>query len=162
MKNVDFNSIETSLSNFTQKEAEKFLDENPDLVFRAFAFDCNAEYGQVNLCFLTEDEVKNMDEGSIPEFLGELGDWKYQGIATIRVFTHDERKAILGQMPDDNFTSWRKFVDQLMDHFTKVLIHFSTTPTFQQIPKSKEFTYFCMDHIESYEDAKERMNKLQG
>ncbi|MBF2631754.1 DUF4303 domain-containing protein, partial [Listeria seeligeri] len=41
--------------NFAIEGVEKFLQENPELTYYAFAFDCNAEYAEINLCVNTEE-----------------------------------------------------------------------------------------------------------
>ncbi len=64
--------IKNKLLEFTTKRVVKFLKENPKLKFYAFAFDCNAEYGEVNLCLNTESEfkqtLKNYQKGDSPQY----------------------------------------------------------------------------------------------
>ena len=50
--------LKSELLEFTEKGVEKFLNENSNLEFYAFAFDCNAEYAEVNLCLNTENEFQ--------------------------------------------------------------------------------------------------------
>ena len=55
MQKIDYKALENELLEFTKNEVLQFLAEHPNEVFYAFAFDCNAEYAEVNLCFNTEE-----------------------------------------------------------------------------------------------------------
>lgn len=60
MEEIDFNKIQSELLAFTKTEVSNFLAEHPNEVFYAFAFDCNAEYAEVNLCFNTENSFSTL------------------------------------------------------------------------------------------------------
>jgi len=92
------------LLEFTKEEVKKFLELYPHKVFYAFAYDCNAEYAEVNLCFNTEEDFLETlesyqkgeysehykSEESIMELKYNTGDWNYQCFATLEVMTGDE------------------------------------------------------------------------
>lgn len=44
-----------NIVNFAINGVEKFLSENPDLTFYAFAFACDLEGAEINLCLNTEE-----------------------------------------------------------------------------------------------------------
>ncbi|WP_270994282.1 DUF4303 domain-containing protein [Listeria seeligeri] len=49
-----------NIVNFAINGVEKFLRENPDLTFYAFAFDCNVEDAEINLCLNTEEAFSEL------------------------------------------------------------------------------------------------------
>ncbi len=51
---MDKMMVKSKLLDFTIKSVERFLQENSSLEFYAFAYDCNAEYAEVNLSFNIE------------------------------------------------------------------------------------------------------------
>jgi hypothetical protein len=55
---MDKTEIKKQLLDFSINGVENFLNEHSDLEFYSFAYDCNAEYGEVNLCFNTEKDFK--------------------------------------------------------------------------------------------------------
>ncbi len=174
MQDIDFNKIEAELLTFTITEVSKFLLEHKDKIFYAFAFDCNAEYGQVNLCFNTEEDFANTLERYQKGEFGHLyqtdkeieglkfntGDWEYQCFATIHVLTQDELAKIFNSLPEDNYKSWKEFTDRLLVHFCKTLLDFRQTELFHKIPKSKNFKSFCIDHDEDIDEAELRLKQL--
>jgi len=167
--------IKQQIIKFAIQGVENFLKENPDLKFYAFAFDCNAEYAEVNLCLNTEDDfaetLKEYQEGEfsegyqkeedITELKYNTGDWEYQCFDTLYVFDEEELDKILNEMPDDDYQSWQKFVNDLLGLFTESLVEFSKTETFKKIPKTDDFTFFCIDHDEDFDDAKERLKNYE-
>lgn len=169
-----FNDIKTELLKFTEMEIEKFLNEHSEKVFYAFAYDCNAEYAEINLCFNTEDEFEKTLEyyqngkysqhyktdEQINELKYNTGDWKYQCFASTNVFTDNELTKIFQNFPDDDYKSWQNFVEELMVLFTKTLIDFSKSKVFTKIPKTENFEFFCIDHDEDLEDVENRIKKI--
>lgn len=167
-------TIKSELLTFTKRAVEKFLDENSENVFYAFAYDCNAEYAGICLCFNTENEFKKTlnyyQNGEFSQYyksneqINDLkyntGDWKYQCFASINIFTDDELTKIFQDFPDDDYKSWQNFVEDLMMLFTETLLDFSKTEIFRKIPKTKDFKFFCIDHDEDFEDVENRMNKI--
>lgn len=59
MKRFDKDVFKQELIEFTLVEVSKFIKNNSELEFYAFAYDYNIEYGQVGLCFNTEAEFKS-------------------------------------------------------------------------------------------------------
>ena len=175
--------IKKQIIDFTIKGVEDFLQENPDLEFYAFAFDCNAEYAEIGLCFNTETSfqeiLKSYQKGEFAEYYKaevskhykteegikslryNTGDWDYQYFDSINVFSNQELDKISNEFPDDNYESWEKFVSNLLELFTESLVEFAKTETYAKIPKTKDFISFCIDHDEDFDDAMERMKKYK-
>lgn len=167
MEKID--EIKIELLKFTTVEVEKFLRQNPGKVFYGFAFDCNTEYAEVNLSFNTEEDFETtlqeyqqedpndfQDEEDILQLKYNPGDWTFLCIATTYVFTESE----LDEKYNDGEHAWEKFLKDLMDVFTSTLIEFSKTKSFEKIPKTKDFKFFCIDHDENFEDAEKRLQDM--
>jgi len=173
MKEIDLDKIGKELISFTQKEVSDFLAKHPDKIFYAFAFDCLAVYGEVNLCFNTEGDfittLEAYQRGRFGEFYQTedqiknlrycTGDWEYNGFATADVFTEEELDVIYDETDRDS--SARKEETQLLlRHFSKILLEFCETPEFKSIPKTKDFRILCIDLEEDLEEAEFRMAQL--
>jgi hypothetical protein len=173
----DKEKIKKQIVEFAEKGVEKFLQENPGLKFYAFAFDCNAEYAGVSLCLNTEEDfagtLKHYQEGEfskhyqkeedIKDLKFNTGDWEYQCFDNLEIFSEEEldeiANAIYPDKPDDDYEKWGEFVNELLELFTESLIEFAKTETFNKIPKTDDFTFFCIDHDEDFDDA---INRLQS
>ena len=162
--------------NFTEVAVKLFLDKNPNLEFYAFAFDCNAEYAEINLCFNTEDDFKNtlasyqsgefseyyQDDAQIKELRFNTGDWRYQSFDTFYLLTETELNEIFIKLPEDDYASWNMFLEDLMEVFCESLITFTNTTTYARIPKTFDFLEFCIDHDEAFDKAEHRINKVRS
>lgn len=167
MINVDTNKIDhpvmvEQILNFTRQEVAQFLAHHPNETFYAFAFDCNAEYGELNLCFNTETEFQKMlseyypdraDNQTSPPDYNELkfntGNWGYQCFATLYVMSEDKLCQIYS-------TDINRQVNELMIIFTKAIIRFKHDSVYQSIAKSTDFRVICIDHDENIIDATQR------
>ncbi|MCO6507451.1 MAG: DUF4303 domain-containing protein [Snodgrassella sp.] len=91
-----------------------------------------------------------------------IGDWEYQCLDTLYVFSEDELNNYFNQLypngVDDDYGAWKAFVNSLFDLFTNQLVEFSKTEIFKKIPKTNDFKFFCIDHDEDIEEAIEHMN----
>lgn len=175
MEYLNKHNTKEILLDFTIKGVEKFLKENPDLEFYAFAYDCNAEYAEVNLCFNTEIDFEKtlrqyqigdyskyyQTEDDIKDLKFNTGDWDYQCFETINVLTDAQLTEIFNELPEDDYKSWKEFVENLMKLFCECLVDFTKTKTYQKIPKTKDFIVFCIDHDEDFEEAMERLEKTR-
>jgi hypothetical protein len=167
--------VRKQIIDFAIQGVENFLKENPKLEFYAFAFDCNAEYAEVNLCFNTEQDFQKtlkhyqsgdfaeqyQSEEDIKELKFNTGDWKYQCFDTLYVFTDEELSEIFNEFPDDDYKSWKEFVKNLLDLCTESLVEFTKTETYTKILKTRDFAAFCIDHDEDIEQAMERLKNYQ-
>lgn len=174
MQDVNFEKIEDDLLAFTTMQVDKFLVEHSGKTFYAFAFDCNAEYGEVNLCLNTEEDfVRTLyhyqqgefghlyrSDDEIQDLKFNTGDWEHQCFATIQVLTENELTEIFDKLPQDDYKSWKEFINKLLIHFGKALLRFRQTEQFDRIPKTVNFRSFCIDHDEDIEDAERRLEKL--
>ena len=175
MNHFNKEEIKNKLLNFTIQEVKIFLIENPNLEFYAFAFDCNFEYAEINLCFNTEaDFAKTLahyktgefssyyqSEKEINDLKFNTGDWNQQGFASINVLTEDELTKIFNDLPNDDYKSWKEFLDCLTKAVCECLIDFTNTETFNGIPKTQDFLAFCIDHDEDFETAIERIENVR-
>ena len=167
--------IKNKLLEFTTKGVEKFLKENSELEFYAFAFDCNAEYAEVNLCLNTELEFKQTLEqyqnGDYPQYYQtnedikdlkfNTGDWEYQCFESINVLSDGELTEIFQSLPEDDYKSWKEFVEELMELFCETLIEFRKTEIYTKIQKTEDFISFCIDHDEDFEQGIKRLKKYE-
>jgi hypothetical protein len=152
---------------FTQQAVEQFLTLHPSLTFYAFAYDCNAEYAEVNLCFNTEEDFQQtlthyqsgnyaqyyQSEQQIDELKYNTGDWQYQCFDTLYVLSEAELSEIYG----DNL---ERQISELMTLFSQVLLDFSKTELFEKITKTENFRFICIDHDEELADAELRIIAL--
>lgn len=178
---INKQEVKNTLLAFTIEGVEQFLAENPALEFYAFAYDCNAEYAQVSLCFNTETDfqetLKDYQSGEYAEYyqteedINDLryntGDWEFQCFDTINVLSDEELTAIFNEIyPEkkkvEDYTLWNEFVESLMHLFCEVMIDFSQTDTYKKIPKTSNFISYCIDHDEDVETAFERFEKMNG
>ncbi|PIT12832.1 DUF4303 domain-containing protein [Snodgrassella alvi] len=174
---VSYNSkISKKILDFSINGVEKFLIQHPELRFYAFAFDCNVEYGEINLCFNTEhafskvlNRYQNGDFAenyrtteAIYQLRYNTGDWEYQCFDTLYVFSEEELENYFNKLypndVNDDYGAWKAFANSLLDLFTKQLVEFSKTDIFKKIPKTNDFKFFCIDHDEDIEEALQRMN----
>ncbi|MDH6363884.1 hypothetical protein M2139_000813 [Enterococcus sp. PF1-24] len=126
-----------------------FLNDNPTLEFYAFAFDCNAEDAEINLCFNTEEAFSetlshyqtgnNADyyknEENIQRLKFNTGDWKFQCFDTLYVFDDEELTTIFNNLypngVQDDYQAWKSFIKNSLESFTQTLIQFSKTDVFK-------------------------------
>ncbi|MGY0035893.1 DUF4303 domain-containing protein [Pedobacter sp. NJ-S-72] len=170
MQKIDYKAIENELLEFTKNEVLKFLAEHPDKVFYAFAFDCNAEYAEVNLCFNTEEafsatlaDYQNgkykdsyQSEDEVYDLRYSIGDWEYQCFSTKYVLSEEE---LFGEEDEENEPD-NEIAETLLLLFSKTLIEFIKTEEFNKIPKTDGFKVFCVDHDEDLEEAELRLSNL--
>ena len=166
--------LKKRLLDFTVQGVSQFLKEHPDLKFYAFAYDCNVEYAEVNLCFNTEEDFAEalshyqngkyaehyQDKEDIEELKYNTGDWEYQCFDTLYLYSNEEIEEILGQIPDEDYTLLNEFLEEMLLLITEVLIDFTHTEIYQRIPKTEDFIAYAIDHDEDFYDAKERMEKI--
>ncbi|MGE8343485.1 MAG: DUF4303 domain-containing protein [Flavobacterium sp.] len=172
---MDKQKIKKDLIDFTDQRVKEFLDNNLNLEFYAFAYDCNAEYAEVNLCFNTMEDfgktLHNYQNGRFSEnyktdeaikgLKFNTGDWEYQCFDSINVLSEEELNNIYNDLPDDDYKSWNIFMEELMELFCECLIEFRNSGVYNSIPKTEDFVSFCIDHDEDLEDATERLERIE-
>ncbi len=175
-KYIGKEKIKTDLLTFTIQGVENFLFKNQNLEFYAFAYDCNSEYAEVNLCFNTELDFKKtlehyqkgefskyyQSENEIKDLKFNTGDWDYQCFETTNVLSEEQLTKIFNDLPDDDYKSWNEFIEYLTKIFCECLIDFTKTETYKKIPKTNDFLAFCIDHDEDFEDAIERLETIKS
>lgn len=158
--------IKAEIMRFTTVEVERFLLSHPDKTFYAFAFDTNAEYAELNLCFNTELDFQRclayyqsgkwatsyQNPEAIQELKFNTGDWEYQCVSTLYVLSEDELQVIQQRLPEDDFSEWEAIVGQIRSIFSECLLQFTQTEVYQAIPKTDDFIAFSIDHDEDVAD----------
>lgn len=151
--NLDEKDIVEKIVSFSETETKKFINKNSNLVFYAFAFDCNVEYGEINLCLNTifdfERTIESYQTGQycgnyqkneeMIELKYNTGDWEYQCFSTLYLFDEEELKPYGYVVPD---------TEKLLAICNKALIGFRETSTYEELQKEKDFISFCVDHDE--------------
>jgi len=172
VKTIDYVKMKQTIVDFATQGIERFLQEHSGIEFYAFAFDCNAEYAEINLSLNTEASFKKTLEEykakypenyqsaeDIRELKYNTGDWGYQCFDTIYVLTDEELDAIFQAMPEDDYQTWQAFVKRLLLLFTEALKTFTETLAYQKIAKTSDFIAYCIDHDEDFDLALSRMEK---
>jgi hypothetical protein len=170
---IDYEKVKQAILNFATQGIEQFLQKHPGCEFYAFAFDCNAEYAEINLCLNTEvnfEKTLEKYKAEYPESYRSAedvralkyntGDWEYQCFDTMYVFNDEELNAIFQAMPEDDYQTWQNFVEHLLVIFTEALKIFTQSVAYQKITKTSDFIAFCVDHDEDFDTALNRMSKL--
>jgi hypothetical protein len=166
-KFINTNKIKEDLLTFTQTGVDEFIKENPALTFYAFAYDCNAEYGEVNLCFNTEEEfAKTLEEYQNSEYsqyyqtekdIRELkyntGDWEYQCFDTMYIMTEEEMAKLYPEIEPQ--------INDFISIFCETLLDFTLTKEYDKIPKNDDFKVLCLDHDDDLKDAEKRLKKIK-
>ncbi len=163
---MDNLAIKQTLLAFTVDKVEQFLRENPELIFYAFAYDCNAEYAEVNLCFNTQQDFENsliesqakypcdyLLDSQITDFKYNIGNWAFQCFESIQLLTENQLTDLFDSLPEDNYQSWHRVVAELMQLFDECLLEFLKSDSFKKIPKTQDFIAFSIDHDEEVEVA---------
>jgi hypothetical protein len=175
MENFDKNILKKKILDFTINGVEKFLEENPELQFYAFAYDCNVAYAEINLCFNTPEDFQETlfyyqnsgsgegykTEEDIKELKYNTGDWEYQCFDTLYIYSREELDSIYNNICHESEELWNEFLNKLLDIFCEVLLEFRQTAAHKAIPKTKDFIVYCIDHDESFEEAEQRMIKVK-
>ncbi|HEK0788833.1 DUF4303 domain-containing protein [Proteus sp. GOKU] len=164
-------NIKNDIVSFAITETEKFLTEKSGEVFYAFAFDLNAAYGEVNLCFNSEEYFQktlkyyqNQSDSCIYHSYEEIknlkyntGDWEYQCFSTIYPIDETCLEQLYHTSYEDG--SYSHVLTKIIHIFSECLTLFKQTDTYKKIPKTEDFIAFTIDHDEDVEDALMRIGK---
>ncbi|MEI5993282.1 DUF4303 domain-containing protein [Candidatus Enterococcus mansonii] len=143
--------------NFLIDRIDNFLLDHSDETFYAFALDCTIyQEGEINLCLNTTErweETTNYyaDKGYKEQQLAEMKyhskDWdEEQRFASIHLF--------------DDWVEEDEDIQTTLDWLCEQLVLFTTSETFQRIPKTEAFKLFVYDHNEEPSDSEERFEKI--
>lgn len=166
-------NIKNDVVSFAIEETEKFLTEKSGEVFYAFAFDLNAAYGEINLCFNTEEYFKKTlkyyqnqpnthtyhSHEEIKNLKYNTGDWEYQCFSTIYPIDETSLEQLYQKSYDDG--SYSHVLAKIIQIFSECLTLFKQTETYKKIRKTEDFIAFTIDHDEDVEDALIRIEKYQ-
>lgn len=163
------------LLKFTQRAIAQFLQEHPEETFYAFAYDCIPEYGYVYLALNTEaafeetlekyraeeGEIFSNNEKAVFDLKYSINEWKYDNIRKISTVGLLETFFVLKGY-SKQYKSPEIFFDELMNLYSSTLIAFSKTDTFEKIPKTHNFNFFCTRHDENIKNAEQRMERVKA
>lgn len=164
--------LETTLFDLSSQAIRKFYSEN-STTFYAFGIDCNAIYGDVLLCTNTEDDfqktaeyyIENWDytEERLVSLRRNFGDWKYQGFnfdypfwqkdwgeIAIEIESYVHHEAVSDEESE-------RFVELLLQTFSKVLIRLEQSGELDIINKDSGFYVQLCDHDEDPENGDKRL-----
>lgn len=167
---------EDLIVDITLKSIHDFLIDTPDKRFYVFGFDCNAEYGQIQLAMNTieafnESSIKyikewNYSQEDLTDLKANSGDWKYQGFnhkytywQACLEFEEKIDKFIFSHSTSSSEAE--KLVEKLMDMFTRALLRVEKSEVFKKIPKEKDFYIQIIDHDENPEDGVKRLERVR-
>ncbi|WP_205334635.1 DUF4303 domain-containing protein [Flavobacterium fluviale] len=103
-----------------------------------------------------------MSDEAVKGLKYNTGDWEYQCFDTINVVSEEELNRIFNALPDDDYKSWNLFVEELMELFCECMIEFRHSEVYKNILKTENFISFCIDHDEDFEDAEQRMLRVEN
>ena len=140
------------------KDIDRFLSKHSKKVFYAFAFDCQAYYGEILWAFNTEkalassikhykeradeDEAILYDDKNSEDYLSlrySIGDWKHLTESkAYYIFGDGDACCAMYDKADelDEENGSESFKQEIMDFFEELLLAFCQTPTYQAIPKT--------------------------
>lgn len=151
---------------------EKFLAKHQGERFNAFAFDCNAAYGDIIACFNTEDHYEKCLGGHPARYAGKkspwteeeakelyrwnTGDWAYQGFFDCH--PTPQVASIISDIEEelDEEEGQQAFLDAVCE----ALLDLRKAKAFAAVPNGSELSLLCIDHEESSAQAFERMKRL--
>jgi hypothetical protein len=180
MTRPDLHKIENDLYSLAVQCLTEFADAHADERFNAFGFDCNAEYGNVLLCFNTEEHATATASeyaekyGYGPEEIGSLrrnfGDWKYQGfnldLATWKPWREHEdaiEKYLNAGIEDDfDEAEDEDLIGALMACFCRTVVRIEKSGVLDRVQRTSGFIIQAVDHDESPEETDERLEQIRA
>lgn len=166
LNNALIESVKQQVLAFTIAETERFLAQHPNLVFYAFAYDINAEYGELNLCLNTEEDFANTlayyqngefadnytQASQIIDLKYNTGDWEHQCFACLYPIEEATFAQIYATV-DDPASLCEPLAAEILQLFNECLEAFKLSPTYAKINKTANFIAYSIDHDEEVEDA---------
>lgn len=160
--------MSTNLLRYVERTIDVFAQKHGDIAFDAGALDCNAEYGQVLVCFNAVSP-----DGSASELeRWDIGAWSHldasQLLAERNPFEANlwetvERK--FAEKLGDREILWMEGEDPRADFLrmaTSVASRILGSPSIQHLKRTSEFEFIAIDHDEDVEEARSRMNAMLG
>ncbi|MCP2040877.1 hypothetical protein L1281_001467 [Neisseria sp. HSC-16F19] len=159
-------AVRDTLLQFSRQGVAAFLDAHAGETFYAFAYDCNLEYGEVNLCLNTEQgfqtalgELQAMyaeyrdNADAIRQVRYNTGDWDCQCFDTVYVLNEEELAELSACLDEGNTDAWFAFLDDLAQVCRQALLAFTHTPEYERITKTDDFVCYVIDHEQDVADA---------
>ena len=180
--------IEDILFELSLKIIKLFAEEHHGENFYAFGFDVNTDYGEVLLCFNTEESFQktaknyiekwNYSEDDLESLRMSFGDWEYHGINLD--YSHEwypwvqKRKEIenyISALFDNDNTSSaddiaiiesEKFSEAFLETIIKVLIRLEKNNIFDELNMDENFMTLIVNHDEDEEKSINRIEKIRA
>jgi hypothetical protein len=177
--------IEDILFSLSIKTIQLFAQTHKEEKFYGFGFDVNVDYGEVLLCFNTEEDFQkiakdyiekwNYSEEDIEQLRMNFGDWKYQGVNLDLDYIKDwslwsnYKKDIqsyfssLFDMYESNkaIEESQKFSELFLECIIHVLIRLENNGVFNLINRENNFITLVINHDEDEDEFMERMKSVR-
>jgi len=172
---MNWKKIEPRLRDASAEAIRAFARDHAAEAFYGFCFDCNAEYGEVNLSLNTEDDLWAYAARVYPSYSqreveGELrwnsGDWKYPGFNSDPPYAEawnaawaETQDAIHAAYLDDES---EVVPERFLESVCRVLIAMEKDGGLEPIARAKGFKALVSDHDEAIADAWARLLRVRN
>lgn len=182
---IDWAWLENQLVDLAVSQIDHFAKAKPDAVIYSFAFDCNAEYGQVFFAANTAEALREsalQNQRDFPSLYGDLsveevmegarwslGDYTLYADTFDETFT--ETWANIGstmvtlmdeyEEDDDEPNQFEVVVELFLAVACRALIRLQREGAFDKLHTSADFEIACIDHDETDDDAFERLARVR-
>lgn len=173
---VAWDRVEDALVLIATKYVAAFASAHADKQFYGFAFDCNADYGQVFACANTLEALRSDAEkykernpshyekysiGGIEEQLRwALGDWEFQAFTT-EAFSEawNPIEELLSDAAHENESE--EFREEFMAMACRAMLRVESQGGFGPLKRTSDFKTYVADHDESEEDSWSRLETIR-
>ena len=188
----DETRVHSVLTTIVTEAINDFAQRHPDEQFYGFAFDCNADYGEVLLCLNTEQDLqasaKELKESPPKSFLpkfDKMMEEKY-GVKPKPLF-HDKTAAEVAEKlrwnPGDwkyqgfyncsDDPDWAELAEEIAEQietdedreaFLRIICRLipAIKPALERLHRTSDFRVLVIDHDETVETAWQRLAKLES
>ena len=179
---VDWKSVEDVLFLISAEYLQGFNTFHRKKMFYGFAFDCNADYGQVFVCANTPATLKSQagkNKTESPDLYGQqsiediekdlrwsLGNWEFQAFTTdgFSDAWQPIEHFLVDAIPwdDDDDHRIQEFRDSFMETACRCMIRLESQGILNAFSRTNDFKTFVADHDESDEDSWSRLEAIRS
>jgi tetratricopeptide (TPR) repeat protein len=176
---ADWTRLEQAVLKLTGDAIADFADRHGHERFYGFAFDCNADYGDVQPCLNTEESLRASvarcrgrppwEGATEAEIAARLrwnpGDWAYRAFAdeerwrgTLQPFADRVQESVFAEdeSDEDGGTPGR-----FLETVTRALLRLEKEGAFAPLRRTASFATLVIDHEEDEDEARARMRWLR-
>ncbi len=172
---VVWKNVEDALFLIASRYVQAFGALHRDKTFYGFAFDCNADYGQVFVCANTPsaliDHAKKYKARS-PDLYGQftveeiedkirwsVGDWEFQAFTTDGFSDAWEpiKQFLAGAIPWDDDKKIEEFRESFMATACRSMVRLESQSILSTLSRTHDFKTFVADHDEPDQDSWARL-----